>query len=50
MIRTGTFRYVVWSQIDRYVTAGWIPGVAASDYSVIMWACDCNQDGREPTQ
>ncbi len=49
MIRTGTYRYVGFSQVERYIDAGWIPGVvAADDYSVIMWACDCNPEGREP--
>jgi hypothetical protein len=49
MIRTGTYRYVVWSRIEEYMGAGWIPGVVAhDDFSVIMWACDCNQEGRKP--
>jgi hypothetical protein len=49
MIRTGPYRYVSWSRIEQYMAAGWIPGVVASDdYSVIMWACDCNPECREP--
>jgi hypothetical protein len=48
VIRTGTYRYVVWSQVERYIATGWIPGVLVSDYSAIMWACECNQEGREP--
>lgn len=48
MIRTGTYRYVVWSQVERYLDAGWIPGVLASDYSAIMWACHCNPEGERP--
>ncbi len=48
MIRTGTFRYVVWSQVDRYIAAGWIPGEIVSEYSALMWACECNQAGVAP--
>jgi len=46
MIRTGTFRYITWSQVERYMAAGWIPGVAVSEYSAIMWACACNPKGK----
>lgn len=48
MIRTGTFRYVNWALIDRYLAAGWIPGIPASEHSAVMWACACNDAGREP--
>lgn len=48
MIRTGTFRYVVWSQVELYMAAGWIPGVLASEHSAVMWACECNQEGKAP--
>lgn len=47
-MRTGTYRYVVWSLVEQFIDAGWIPGNLASDYSVIMWACECNQAGRGP--
>lgn len=48
MIRTGTYRYVVWQLVETYANAGWILGVPASEYSAIMWACSCNQEGRGP--
>lgn len=49
MIRTGTYRYVAWSLVERFMAHGWIPGnVAAGDYSVIMWACECNPNGDAP--
>jgi hypothetical protein len=48
MTRTGTYRYVIWSRVADYAQAGWIVGQPASDYSCFMWACDCNQEGREP--
>lgn len=47
-MRTGTFRYVIFEQVDRFVAAGWIVGNVASAHSVLMWACACNQEGRKP--
>jgi hypothetical protein len=48
MTRTGTYRYVVWRQVETFALMGWIVGVPASEYSCLMWACDCNQTGRAP--
>lgn len=48
MIRTGTFRYIPWMLVERYMAAGWIPGVVVSEYSAILWACECNPEGRAP--
>jgi hypothetical protein len=48
MIRTGTYRYVVWSRVADYALMGWVVGDPASEYSCFMWACDCNQAGRVP--
>ena len=48
MTRTGCFRYVVWDDVERYLAAGWIQGIPVSDYSTIMWACECNPEGVRP--
>jgi hypothetical protein len=49
-IRTGTYRYVVWARVEDYALMGWLLGNAASDYSCLMWACECNQSGRAPAK
>lgn len=45
MIRTGTFRYVPWSQLDAYHSRGWMAvadlGFPHSIYATLMWRCDC---------
>jgi hypothetical protein len=48
MIRTGGWRYVTWPRVEDYAMMGWIIGVPVSEYSCIMWACECNQEGRAP--
>jgi len=47
---TRIFRYVVWSQVDAFLKAGWFIsadlGPSHGCYSVLMeWVCIC---GREP--
>ena len=44
-VRTGFFRYARWSDLDQYLSAGWMvigdlgPGHGA--WSALLWRCDC---------
>lgn len=47
-LRTGTYRYIVWAEVERYLAVGWLLGPPVSDYSTVMWACECNPEGVAP--
>lgn len=45
MIRTGTFRYVAYDQLDEFHRRGWMAvadlGLTHGQWSVLCWRCDC---------
>jgi hypothetical protein len=41
MIRTGTFRYVRYPEIDDFHRKGWMVVGEAGPWSAMMWRCDC---------
>lgn len=47
MIRTGTFRYVRWNNVEAYLKAGWMAvadlGPVHGRWSVLMWRCECGE-------
>jgi hypothetical protein len=45
---TGIYRYVKFDRIESFVQMGWMLGGFASHYSVFMFACACNPEGRAP--
>jgi hypothetical protein len=46
VIRTGTFKYVIYARVEDYHRRGWMIvadlGLPHSNYSVLMWRCDCD--------
>jgi hypothetical protein len=46
------YRYVPWGRVDDFLAMGWIlPPVEcalASEWSVFMFACECNPHGKAP--
>ena len=44
-VRTGLFRYARWSDLDQYLSAGWMVigdlGPVHGAWSVLLWRCDC---------
>lgn len=45
---SGTYRYVVWRQVEPLIALGWIPCCVLGDYSILMRACECNPNGWTP--
>jgi hypothetical protein len=47
MIRTGTFRFVRYSDVDAFHRRGWMLvrylGPVHGFWSVLMWRCDCRE-------
>lgn len=45
MIRTGTFSYVPWDNIEDHHRKGWMVvadlGLTHGQFSVLMWRCEC---------
>ena len=48
-IRTGTFRYAKFADIERHHRNGWMMvadlGPTHGMWSVLMWRCDCFEGG-----
>jgi hypothetical protein len=46
MIRTGTFAYVTYKQVELFHLMGWMVvsdlGPTHGQYAVLMWRCDCD--------
>lgn len=47
MIRTGTFRYARFQDLEKFLQAGWMVvadlGPTHGQWSCLIWRCDCKE-------
>jgi len=46
--RLQVYRYVEWRRVEDFLAMGWMPGNPASEWSMFMFACVCNPEGKAP--